>query len=73
MSKRILFVDDEVNLLQALERRFRKEFEIQTAPGPELGLNAVAEAGPPAEDGTENRYSSAGPITRPIPMIDVMS
>jgi response regulator RpfG family c-di-GMP phosphodiesterase len=46
MSKRILFVDDEINLLQAVERRFRKEFEIQTALGPELGLEAVAENGP---------------------------
>jgi response regulator RpfG family c-di-GMP phosphodiesterase len=46
MSKRILFVDDEINLLQAVARRFRKDFEIQIAPGPELGLKAVAENGP---------------------------
>lgn len=46
MSKRILFVDDEVNLLQALERRLRRQFEIETAAGPEAGLQAIAERGP---------------------------
>ncbi len=39
-------MDDEINLLQALERRFRKDFEIQTAAGPELGLKIVAESAP---------------------------
>jgi len=39
-------VDDEVNLLQAIERRFRKEFEIQIAPGPEPGLSAIEKDGP---------------------------
>jgi len=39
-------VDDEINLLQALERRFHKQFEIQIAPGPEIGLQTVAESGP---------------------------
>ena len=43
---RILFVDDEINLLQAVARRFRKEFEINTAVGPELGLKALAENSP---------------------------
>jgi response regulator RpfG family c-di-GMP phosphodiesterase len=46
MSRRILCVDDEPNLLQALERQFRRQFEIRTAVGPELGLQAIAEAGP---------------------------
>lgn len=46
MSRRILFVDDEVNLLQATERRFRKEFTIQTAAGPEAALSAMKESGP---------------------------
>ena len=46
MLTRILCVDDEVNILRAMERQFRKEFEIHTALGPVLGLQAVAEKGP---------------------------
>jgi response regulator RpfG family c-di-GMP phosphodiesterase len=46
MSKKILCVDDEANVLQAFERQFRKQFEIHTALGPERGLKAVAENGP---------------------------
>jgi len=46
MLKRILFVDDEPNVLQAFERQFRKQFEIHTAVGPAPGLTAVAENGP---------------------------
>jgi hypothetical protein len=34
MLRRILCVDDEPNVLLALERQFRKQFEIQTAVGP---------------------------------------
>jgi response regulator RpfG family c-di-GMP phosphodiesterase len=43
---RILCVDDEPNILMAMERQFRKQFEIRTAVGPVLGLRAIAEAGP---------------------------
>jgi len=46
MLKRILCVDDEPNVLQAFERQFRKRFEIQTAQGPELGLQAISGNGP---------------------------
>ena len=46
MLTRILCVDDEPNLLQALERQFRKQFDIHTAVGPVLGLQAIAEKGP---------------------------
>jgi response regulator RpfG family c-di-GMP phosphodiesterase len=43
---RILCVDDEPNILQAIERQFRKQFSIQTAAGPLLGLDAIAEQEP---------------------------
>ncbi|HLK48762.1 MAG TPA: HD domain-containing phosphohydrolase [Bryobacteraceae bacterium] len=46
MSKRILFVDDDPRVLQAFERQFYKRFEIRTAIGPELGLQAIATDGP---------------------------
>ena len=43
---RILCVDDEPNVLLAMERQFRKQFEIHTARGPVLGLQAIAQKGP---------------------------
>ena len=46
MTRRILFVDDEPRILRALERQLSGRFEIQTAPGPEEGLNATAQSGP---------------------------
>ncbi len=46
MLRRILCVDDEPNVLQGFERQFRRQFEIQTALGPELGLKTIAETGP---------------------------
>ncbi len=46
MSEKILFVDDEPDLLAAYQRHLRKAFEIETAEGPERGLAAVAERGP---------------------------
>jgi response regulator RpfG family c-di-GMP phosphodiesterase len=39
-------VDDEPNILQAMERQFRKQFEIHTAVGPVLGLQAITGEGP---------------------------
>ncbi|HUP03342.1 MAG TPA: HD domain-containing phosphohydrolase [Bryobacteraceae bacterium] len=46
MTTSILCVDDEPNLLHAIERQFHKRFEIVTAVGPELGLQTIAERGP---------------------------
>lgn len=46
MLKRILFVDDEPNLLQGIERKFRKQFDIRTACGAEAGLSMLAAKGP---------------------------
>jgi len=38
-------VDDEPNVLQAFERQFRRRFELQTAQGPEKGLEVLASSG----------------------------
>ena len=45
-SQSILCVDDDPNILAALQRQFRKTFAIETAIGPEQGLAAIAEKGP---------------------------
>ena len=46
MRARILCVDDDPNLLAALERNLRKQFDIVTAGSGELGLVALQEKGP---------------------------
>ena len=45
-SEKILFVDDEPNILEAFERQFRKRFAVETAVGPEDGLAAMETRGP---------------------------
>lgn len=45
MCEKILFVDDEPNVLAGYERQLRKRFEVHTAAGGEQGLAALA-AGP---------------------------
>lgn len=42
MVRRILFVDDDTRVLQALERQLHRQFEIKTALGAELGLQALS-------------------------------
>jgi response regulator RpfG family c-di-GMP phosphodiesterase len=39
--KKILFVDDDPNILAAFQRQLRKQFELETALGPEQGLVAL--------------------------------
>ena len=46
MTRRILCVDDEPNVLQALDRQLRKQFEIVTAVGTTQGLEALEKSGP---------------------------
>lgn len=63
MLKRVLCVDDEPNILQGFERQLRKHFDVETALGPERGLEAISTRGPfaavvsdlrmPGMDGTE--------------------
>jgi len=46
MSEKILFVDDEPNVLAAYERQLRKQFDVVTMQGSEAGLQAVMVGGP---------------------------
>ena len=46
MSEKILCVDDEPNVLQALRRQLRRQFRIETVPGGAEGLEAIAADGP---------------------------
>src|SRR5688500_840844 len=43
---RILFVDDDLNLLAALQRTFRREFALDTAPGGPEALELLEKRGP---------------------------
>jgi len=43
---RILFVDDDLNLLAAFQRTFRREFPFDTAPGGPEALELLAKQGP---------------------------
>lgn len=43
MSNRILFVDDDQNLLSGIKRLFRREFDITTADTPEEGIQRVTD------------------------------
>ena len=42
MNEKILFVDDDPNLLAACERNFRRHFPLDTADGGEAGLAKIA-------------------------------
>ncbi len=46
MNHKVLFVDDDVHVLQALKRQLRKQFRIETARSPAEGLSAVKTNGP---------------------------
>ena len=46
MNDRILFVDDDPNLLAALERNFRKQFSFDTALGGAEALESIRTRGP---------------------------
>lgn len=41
MTEKILFVDDEENIISAYKRQLRKQFDVHTALGPEKGLAAI--------------------------------
>jgi len=42
MNKKILFVDDDANILQAYRRQLRKKFDLHMVQGPEAGLELIA-------------------------------
>ncbi len=46
MSERILFVDDDSNLLASYRRQLRNQFTIDTAPDGEQGLETIRRKGP---------------------------
>lgn len=46
MSEKILFVDDDPNLLAACERNLRRRFQLETAEGGEAALEKIAASGP---------------------------
>jgi response regulator RpfG family c-di-GMP phosphodiesterase len=45
-SVKVLFVEDDPNILEAFHRQLRKQFTIETAPGGQGGLEAISERGP---------------------------
>lgn len=46
MTRKVLFVDDDPNILAAYQRQLRKQYQIETALAGERGLDAVARTGP---------------------------
>ncbi|MBI2472481.1 MAG: response regulator [Planctomycetes bacterium] len=46
MTEKILFVDDDPNILSAYQRQLHKQFTIDTALGGKLGLEAIDARGP---------------------------
>lgn len=46
MNEKILFIDDDANLLAAMERNLRHQFNLVTAPGGAEGLAKMAANGP---------------------------
>jgi response regulator RpfG family c-di-GMP phosphodiesterase len=45
MTERVLFVDDEKNVLEGIQRQLRRAFDVTTAQGPEEGLKAIKNNG----------------------------
>ena len=74
-NEKILLVDDELRVVQALQRALRSEFHIEIAGGPEIGLEVLARDGPfaavvsdlrmPVMDGIQflSRVKAASPDT----------
>jgi response regulator RpfG family c-di-GMP phosphodiesterase len=48
MTNKVLFVDDDVNLLASFKRRHGRRFDIAAAPGGEQGLEVLEKEGPVA-------------------------
>jgi response regulator RpfG family c-di-GMP phosphodiesterase len=46
MTEKILFVDDDANILASYQRQLRKNFQVDTALGGEAGLKVLAQEGP---------------------------
>jgi response regulator RpfG family c-di-GMP phosphodiesterase len=48
MTDKVLFVDDDLNILSSFKRRLGRRFDIATAPGGEQGLEVLENEGPVA-------------------------
>lgn len=59
-SSRVLFVDDEPNLLDAIRRQFRRRAEVLTATSAAQGLEIVRHRGPIAVVVTDMRMPEIG-------------
>ncbi len=46
MAEKVLFVDDDINLLTIIQRNFRKRFDITLADSPEGALDILQSEGP---------------------------
>jgi response regulator RpfG family c-di-GMP phosphodiesterase len=46
MNRKVLFVDDDVNLLESFRRQLHKKADITVAEGPKAGIEAAARQGP---------------------------
>jgi len=46
MTEKVLFVDDDPNLLAACERNFHRQFQVETAEGGEAAMEKIAARGP---------------------------
>jgi CheY-like chemotaxis protein len=46
MIERVLFVDDEPQVLEGIQRSLRKNLDLQTAPSGAEGLRVITEKGP---------------------------
>ncbi len=46
MNRKVLFVDDDVNLLESFSRQLRKKAEVTIAEGAKAGIEAAARQGP---------------------------
>jgi response regulator RpfG family c-di-GMP phosphodiesterase len=46
MKERILFVDDDPNILEAYQRKLQHALQVRTAEGPHAGLREIKEKGP---------------------------
>lgn len=46
MNRKVLLVDDDVNLLESFRRQLHKKAELTTAEGPKAGIEAAARQGP---------------------------
>ena len=55
MTEKVLFVDDEANVLAGFKRQLRKVFHLETALGPEEGLKLLEGRGPFAVVVSERR------------------